>query len=125
MRVTGALLSHSGACSFTRMPPGSERGHTAVGTPTENLVPEQRRTSGLGLPSTFSDRKAAGFEVDSREATMALKNCLLTVLVAGGLYLAHKGPVESNCFFHQLQQFLEFLIVVLKPIAEDDGADDV
>lgn len=56
---------------------------------------------------------------------MALQNCKLSVLVAGGLYLAHNGPVESNGVFHQLQQFLVFLIVVLKPIAKDDGADDV
>lgn len=77
------------------------------------------------MTTKFGDENATSFEVNSREETMALQNCTLSMLVVGGLYLAHDGPMEANCLVHQLQQFLELLIMVVKPIAKDDGADDV
>ena len=73
----------------------------------------------------FGDENAMSFKVDSRKETMALQNCTPSMMVAGGLYLAHDGTVEANGLIHQLQHFLEVLIVVIKPIAKDDGADDV
>ena len=42
-----------------------------------------------------------------------------------GLYLVHYLPIEGSSLIHQLQQVLEVLIMVLKPIAKGDGADDV
>lgn len=47
------------------------------------------------------------------------------MLAAEGLYLAHDGPVEANRLIHQPQQCFEFLIMVVKPIAKGDGADDI
>ena len=73
----------------------------------------------------FGDENATSFEVVFRKETMALQNCTLSTLAAEGLYLAHDGPVESNRLIYQPQQFFEFLIVVVKPIAKGDGADDV
>lgn len=66
------------------------------------------------------------FEVVSRKETVALQNSkTLSTLAAEGLYLAHDGPVEANRLIYQPQQCFEFLIVVVKPIAKGDGADDI
>lgn len=73
----------------------------------------------------FGDENAMSFEVVFRKETMALQNGTLSVLAAEVLYLAHDGPVEANRFVHQAQHFFEFLIVVVKPIAKGDGADDI
>lgn len=77
------------------------------------------------MATTFGDANDTGLEVDSREETMALQSCTPSMLVAGELYLAHDGPMENKRLVQQLQQFLELLIIVVKPIAKDDRADDV
>lgn len=48
------------------------------------------------MTTKFGDENATSFKVDSREDTMALQNCTPSMLVAGGLYLAHDGPVEAS-----------------------------
>ena len=63
--------------------------------------------------------------MDSREETIAFQIYTLSVLGAQGLYLAHYLPMEGNSLIHQPQQGLEVLIMVFKPVAKGDGADDV
>jgi len=43
----------------------------------------------------------------------------------GRLYLAHWLPLEGNSLIHQPQQVLEVLIMIFKPVAKGDRADDV
>lgn len=57
-------------------------------------------------------------KVDTREETGP-------ELVAGGLYLTCDSSMGDSNFIHQLQQSLEILIVVFKPVAKDEGTDDI